>query len=77
MGDEGLFPRSYSEFLRRRDQGQGFDFGETQIVSAVPPMVRFGEQLRWWSLDRWRRRKKITEERDRRLQEIMDLKCPH
>jgi hypothetical protein len=77
MADQGLFPRSYSEFLKKRDQGQGFDFGETPIISVAPPTVEFMAQLRWWSLDRWRRRKRIAQERDRRLREIMDFKSPH
>lgn len=77
MGDDGLFPKNYSEFLKKRDKGQGHDFEEVPIVSVVPPTVHFGGKLRWWSLDRWRRRRKITEERDRRLQEIIDLKRSH
>jgi hypothetical protein len=35
--------------------------------------VTFPEKLRWWSLDRWRRRKKILSERDRLQREIVEM----
>jgi hypothetical protein len=38
------------------------------------PAVTFQDKLRWWSLDRWRRRKKILTERDRLQREIIDMK---
>jgi hypothetical protein len=76
MSDDGLFPDNYSEFLKKRDTAKGHDFEEVPEVSAVPPTVTFIEKLRWWSLNRWKRMKKIREERDRRLQEIIRLKTP-
>jgi hypothetical protein len=74
VSEEGRFPQIYQQFLQRRGQGQGFNFEEVPIVSEVPPAVRFPEKLRWWSLDRWKRMKRIRQERDRRLQEILRLK---
>lgn len=76
MSDEGLFPKNYRDFLRKRDKVKGFNFEEVPIVSVVPPMVSFVEKLRWWSMDRLKRMKKIRAERDRRIQEIVQLKPP-
>jgi len=36
--------------------------------------VTFQEKLRWWTLDRWRRRKEILGERDRLQQDIINMK---
>lgn len=77
MNDEGFFPKIYRRFLDRRNEGQGHDFEEVPIVSEIPPIVTFREKLRWWSLDRWSRLRKIREERDRRLQDIVQLKSHH
>jgi len=76
MSDDGLFPKTYSEFLRKRGEGRGHNFQELPLTSVVPPTVAFMEKLRWWSLDRWRRMRKIRKERDRRVQEIVQLKPP-
>ena len=76
MSDDGLFPKNYRDFLKRRNQVKGFNFEEVPIVSVVPPTVGFMEKLRWWSVDRWKRMKKIRAERDRRVQEIVQLQSP-
>lgn len=74
MSDEGFFPTIYRRFLDRRNEVEGHDFEEVPIVSEVPPTITFREKLHWWSLDRWSRLRKIREERDRRLQDIVQLK---
>lgn len=74
MSDDGLFPTNYREFLKKRDTVRGHNFEEIPAVSTVPPTVTFAEKLRWWSLDRWKRMKKIRRERDRRVEEIVQLK---
>ncbi len=74
MSDDGLFPQTYQEFLKKRDQAKGYDFEHPTTGNVPPPAVTFGEQLRWWTLDRWKRIKKIREERDRRQQDIVQLK---
>jgi len=76
MGDEGFFPKIYRRFLERRTQAQGHNFEEVPIICKVPPTVTFKEKLRWWSFDRWKRMKQIRKERDRRLQEIVQLNSP-
>jgi hypothetical protein len=37
-------------------------------------VVTFGEKLRWWTWDRWHRRKKLLAERDRLQREILQIK---
>lgn len=73
MSDDGLYPSSYKKFFERRDQGKGYDFQHAPQGSVAPPVVTFGEKLRWWTWDRWKRMKKIREERDRRQMEIIQL----
>jgi hypothetical protein len=70
----GPFPESYRDFLARREGSKGYDFQQAPAGSAAPPVVTFAQKLRWWTWDRWRRRKKIRAERDRRLQEILQIK---
>lgn len=77
MSEEGFFPKIYRRFLDRRDEVPGHNFEEVPIVSEVPPIVTFKDKLQWWSLDRWKRLKKIRTERDRRLQEILQMKARH
>jgi len=71
MSEEGFFPKIYRRFLERRNEVHGHDFEEVPIISTVPPTVAFKTKLRWWALDRRDRRKRIREERDRRLLEIL------
>lgn len=73
MSDEGLFLDKYVWFFKNRDKSTGPNFHEAPPRSVPPPIVQFDEKLRWWSLDRWKRLKKEREERDRRLQEILQL----
>ena len=78
MSDQGkgLFDHQYQRFFIHRDQGQGYDFQASSPSSAVPPKVTFSRKLRWWTWDRWRRRKKIRAERDRQLEEIVRMISP-
>ena len=75
MSDQGngLYDHQYQRFFLHRDQGQGYDFQANPPSRAVPPKVTFTQRLRWWTWDRWRRRKKIRAERDRRLEEIVRM----
>jgi hypothetical protein len=61
----GIYDHLYRRFFANRDRHPG--------GSAQPPAVTFPEKLRWWSLDRWRRRKKILSERDRLQREIVEM----
>jgi hypothetical protein len=75
MGSEGFLER-YRRFFEKKDEARGFEFHDPPPKSVSPPHVLFRDKLRWWSWDRWHRRKKIREERDRRVQEIVAVKQP-
>lgn len=72
----GLYDHLYTRFFDQRDRHQGYEFQQAPGGSAAPPSVAFGRQLRWWTWDRWRRRKKILAERDRLQQEILQIRKP-
>ncbi len=74
MQDDGIFDHQYDRFHEGRDRAMGYDFQQVPGGSLPIPKVTFAERLRWWTIDRWRRRKKIREDRDRRVQEILDVK---
>ncbi len=77
MSDEGLYDYQYKRYEKNREQAQGYDFQDQPSGSLPVPPVTFKEKLRWWTWDRWKRRKQIRRERDRRLQEILDVKKQH
>lgn len=70
----GLYDYMYKRFFKSRDQGEGYDFQKQTAGSIPPPQITFSEKLKWWTLDRWKRRKQISQARDRRLQDIFDIK---
>jgi len=70
----GIYDHLYRRFFSNRERHQGYDFQHAPGGSAHLPTVTFQDKLRWWSLDRWRRRKKILNERDRLQQEIIEIK---
>ena len=74
MGDGGLFLNKYTRFFKRRHDAKGPEFHNPPPVSIPPPTVTFLEKVRWWSWDRWKRRQRIRQERDRRVQEIVQMK---
>jgi hypothetical protein len=69
----GIYDHLYQRFFANRDRHPGYDFQRAPGGSAQPPAVTFADKLRWWSLDRWRRRKKILSERDRLQREIVEM----
>ena len=76
MGLKNLYLDIYQTFLENRDAHKGYDFQHSPSGSAPPPPVTFREKLKWWTLNRPSRLKKIVQERDRRQQEILSLKHP-
>jgi len=74
MSENGLFPESYKDFLKRRNDAKGYDFQHAPGGSALPPTVSFREKLRWWTWDRWKRKKIIRQERDQRVQDIFQIR---
>jgi hypothetical protein len=70
----GLYDHLYQRFFEQRDTHEGYSFQQAPGGSAPPPTVSFGERLKWWTLNRWQRRKKILAERDRLQQDILQIK---
>lgn len=73
---KGLYDHLYRRFFEQRDSHEGYSFQQAPGGSAKLPTVTFKEKLRWWTWDRWVRRKKILEERDRLQREILQVKKP-
>ena len=69
-----LYLNIYEQFIRTRDTHKGFDFQEETLKSVAPKAVSFKDRVKWWTLDRPSRLKKIERERDRQQQEILALK---
>ena len=70
----GLYDHLYKRFFEERDRHKGYAFQQAPEGSAPLPAVTFSQKLRWWTWDRWQRRKKILAERDRLQQEILQIK---
>ena len=70
----GMYDHLYRRFFANRERHQGYDFQHAPGGSSPVPRVTFQEKLRWWTLDRWRRRKEILGERDRLQQDIINMK---
>ena len=73
---KGLYDHLYRRFFEQRDSHDGYSFQEAPGGSAPTPAVTFSEKLRWWTWDRWQRRKKLLAERDRLQREILQIKKP-
>lgn len=76
MSEHSYFSR-YAKFFEERGKAKGYDFHQAPSGSIPPPQVTFLDELRWWTWNRGERRKKIREERDRRVQEILQIKQAH
>lgn len=72
----GLYEHLYKRFFESRDRYQGYDFQHAPGGSMAPPSVTFAQKLRWWTWDRWQRRKRILAERDRLQREIVNMSRP-
>lgn len=71
---KGLYDYLYRWFFENRDHHQGYEFQHAPGGSAPTPVVKFKHKLRWWTWNRWQRRKKILAERDRLQREIVEIK---
>ena len=71
---QGIYDHLYRRFFANRDRHPGYDFQRAPGGSAQLPAVTFPEKLRWWSFDRWRRRKRLLSERDRLQLDIVEMK---
>ena len=76
MSDERLYLDRYARFFKERDQANGYEFHHAPAGNVPPPKVSFIDKLRWWTINRGERLKKIRQERDRRLLDIVQLKRP-
>ena len=70
----GLYDHQYKRFRENREGHDGYDFQHAPEGNQPPPRVSFPEKLRWWTWDRWKRRKTLLAERDRFQREILDIK---
>ena len=71
---QGLYEHLYKQFFENRNDHQGYDFQHAPSGSAAPPSVTFAQKLRWWTWDRWQRRKRILAERDRLQRDIVSMR---
>ena len=76
MSDEQSYLKRYAKFFLEREKARGYDFQHAPTGNVPPSKVTFMDRLRWWSLDRWKRIRKIRAERDLRQEEILQLKNP-
>lgn len=71
---QGVYDHLYTRFFASREGRQGYDFQHAPGGSVAPQTVTFAQSLRWWTWDRWQRRKRVMAERDRLQQEIIALR---
>ncbi len=69
-----LYLNIYEQFIQTRETHKGFHFQEETLKSVAPKTVSFKDRVKWWTLDRPNRLKKIEQERDRQQQDILALK---
>jgi hypothetical protein len=74
MSDDHLYLNKYRAFFKARDHAKGYEFQHAPTGNVPPPKVSFLDRLRWWTLNRGERLKKIRALRDSRLQDIIRLK---
>lgn len=72
--DKGLYDHLYRRFFENRDAHQGYEFQHPTEGNVPPPVVTFAQAIRWWTWDRWKRRKDIRALRDQRVQDIVQIK---
>lgn len=70
----GLYEHLYKRFFENRDRHNGYDFQHAPSGSVAPSSVTFTQKLRWWTWDRWQRRRQILAERDRLQREIINMR---
>jgi hypothetical protein len=73
---KGLYDHLYRQFFEARDTHEGYSFQQAPGGSAATPMVTFRERLRWWTWDRWKRRRTLLAERDRLQRDILQIRKP-
>ena len=76
-GNKGLYDHLYGRFFKNRSGSKGYDFQHQTAGNEPPRPVTFAARLRWWTLDRWKRRRTLRQERDQRLREILQFRDPH
>ena len=78
MADQGkgLYDDQYARFRENQGTHQGYEFQHGPAGSTPPPRVTFMDNIKWWTLRGWRR-KKILAARNRFQQDIIDIKTSH
>ncbi|MGB0908809.1 MAG: hypothetical protein ACPGYT_00465 [Nitrospirales bacterium] len=76
MALKNLYQDIYRKFIENSKAHKGYDFQHSTAESVPPRQVTFKEKLKWWTINRPSRLKKIAQERDQLQQEIIALKHP-
>ena len=69
-----LYLDIYEQFVEKHSDFKGYNFQEGHVQSLPPKTLTFKQRLKWWTLDRPKRLKMITQERDRQQQDILEIK---
>lgn len=72
---KGPYDDLYARFVILRGKAKGYEFQHAPMGNVPPPSVSFAQPLRWWTWNRWRRRQEIRAARDRRVQEILEIRA--
>ncbi len=70
---ENPYTHMYQDFFDARGTHTGYHFGENPSINKPPPVATFDQPLKWWSLNRPERLKKIRQVRDQYLLDILIL----
>lgn len=76
MALKNLYQDIYRRFAESRTSYKGYDFQHSTAESVPPRQVTFKDRIKWWTINRPSRLKKIAQERDQLQQEIIALKRP-
>ena len=76
MALKNLYQDIYRRFTESRASHKGYDFQHSTAESVPPRQVTFKDRIKWWTINRPSRLKKIAQERDQLQQEIIALKRP-
>ncbi|RMH05523.1 MAG: hypothetical protein D6704_09435 [Nitrospirae bacterium] len=70
-----LYENIYQRFFEQRNAARGYNFQQSPQGSALPSsMTPQDDGVKWWTVDRPRRLRKVLQERDRLQQEILAIR---
>jgi len=74
MGLKNLYIDTYKQFAKKSTTVKGYHFQDKGVPTVPPKTVSFKDKLRAWTLNRPKRLRAISQERDRQQKEILALK---